>query len=122
MPQYSDRSIKNTIKKMLGLEADYTAFDTDIVFFINSAIMELSQLGVCSPDFQITEDGNEDWNDLLGDSSLNGLLNGAQKYIYIKVRLVFDPPNSGYVTSVLQEELKEITFRLNVQVEGGIDG
>ena len=52
-------SIIDTIKKMLGLSPDYSAFDTDILFFINSAIMDLSQLGVCSPNFQITENGKE---------------------------------------------------------------
>ena len=103
---------------MLGFDENYSAFDTDIVFLINSAIMELSQLGVCSPDFQITEDGDESWDDLLSDYSSNGLLNGVSKYIYIKVRLVFDPPNSGYVTTALQEELKETTFRLRVQMDG----
>lgn len=118
MSKYLKKSIKNTIKKMLGFDENYSAFDTDIVFLINSAIMELSQLGVCSPDFQITEDGDESWDDLLSDYSSNGLLNGVSKYIYIKVRLVFDPPNSGYVTTALQEELKETTFRLRVQMDG----
>ena len=118
MPQYLDKNIKNTIKKMLGLAEDYSAFDPEIVFFINSAIMELSQLGVCSPDFQITENGNEKWDDLLTDFSSNGLLNGAIQYIYIKVRLVFDPPNSGYVTNALQKELDELTWRLRVHVDG----
>ena len=77
-----------------------------------------NQLGVCSSNFQITEDGNEKWDDLLSESSSNGLLNGAQKFIYIKTRLVFDPPNNGYVTSALQKELDEITWRLRVQVDG----
>lgn len=115
---YSDMSIIDTIKKMLGLAPDYLAFDTDILFCINSAIMDLSQLGVCSPNFQITENGSETWDDLLSASSSNGLLNGAQKFIYIKTRLVFDPPNSGYVTSALQKELDETTWRLRVQVDG----
>lgn len=110
--------IKNSIKKMLGLSSDYTAFDPDIVMLINSAIMELSQLGVCSPDFQIV-DGTETWDDLLGNYTQNGLLNGAMAYIYIKVRLIFDPPTSGYVTSAFQKELDELTWRLRVQVDGG---
>lgn len=118
MAQYSDKSIISTIKKMLGLAEDYTVFDTELLFFINSAIMELSQLGACSPDFQITENGNETWDDLLSNYSYNGLLNGAQNYIYIKTRLVFDPPNSGYVTSALQKELDELTWRIRIQVDG----
>lgn len=121
MALYSELSIITTIKKMLGIAEDYTPFDTELLFFINSAIMDLSQLGVCSSDFQITEDGNETWDDLLFDSSQNGLLNGAQKFIYIKTRLVFDPPNSGYVTTALQKELDETTWRLRVQVDGEVE-
>lgn len=120
-PIYSTVTIKNTIKKMLGIEVDYTAFDTELLFFINSAIMELSQLGVCSPNFQITENGNETWDSLLSDFSNEYLLNSAQNYIYIKTRLIFDPPNSGYVTSALQKELDEITWRLRVQMDGESD-
>lgn len=118
MPLYSNKSIKNTIKKLLGINEDYLVFDTEILFFINSAIMELSQLGVCSSGFQITEDGDETWDDLLGEYSSNGLLNSAEKYIYLKVRLVFDPPNSGYVTTALQKEIEESAWRLRVQIDG----
>lgn len=110
--------IKDSIKKMLGLSSDYEAFDSDIILFINSAIMQLSQLGVCSPDFKIVT-GSETWNDLLGEYEDNGLLNGAISYIYIKVRLLFDPPTSGYVTSAFQKELDELTWRLRIQVDGG---
>lgn len=118
MAQYSDVSIIDTIKKMLGLSSDYTAFDTELLFFINSAIMDLSQLGVCSNDFQITENGNETWGDLLSEYSNDGLLNSAQEYIYLRTRLSFDPPNSGYVTNALKDRLTEATWRLRVQVEG----
>lgn len=41
-------SILLTIKKMLGLTEEYTAFDPDIIVLINSAFMTLEQLGVGS--------------------------------------------------------------------------
>ena len=112
--------IKDSIKKMLGLSADYEAFDSDIILFINSAIMELSQLGVCSPDFQIVT-GAETWEDLLKDNSNNGLLNGAIEFIYINVRLSFDPPTSGYITTALEKKLERLTWRLRVQTDGESD-
>ena len=118
MAVHSNEIIINTIKKMLGIDEDYNAFDKELLFFINSAIMELSQLGVGSPDFQITEDGFETWSDFLNNSAANGLLNGAQEFIYIKTRLIFDPPNSGYVTSAFQKKLEELTWRLRVQIDG----
>lgn len=118
MALYSSKPIMDTIKKMLGLSEDYSAFDTEILFFINSAIMDLSQLGVCSPNFQITENSNETWDDLLSEYSNNGLLNSAQEYIYLRTRLSFDPPNSGYVTNALKDRLTEATWRLRVQADG----
>ena len=39
-------SILTSIKKLLGMDADYTAFDTDVIIHINTALAILCQLGV----------------------------------------------------------------------------
>ena len=41
-----EESILNSVKKLLGLEPDYTPFDTDLIMHINSVIMILRQMGV----------------------------------------------------------------------------
>lgn len=110
-------SILTSIKKLLGIEADYTHFDSDIIMYINSAFMSLNQLGVGpAGGFQIT-DATTDWDDFVA----NRLdLGGIKTYVYLKVRLIFDPPQAGFVITAIQDQIKELEWRLNVQVDGGV--
>lgn len=109
-----NESILNNIKKLLGIAEDYTEFDTDIIILINSAISVLNQLGLGSDDtFSIT--GNtETWSDLLGD---NKSLEMVKNYIYLKVRVVFDPPTQSYVLAAYNEQIKELEWRINIAVD-----
>lgn len=108
-------SILNDVKKMLGISAEYTPFDKDIVPLINTALFTLHQLGI-GPDegFTITEDSGQTWSDLIGD---NKNLSAVRTYVYIKVRIVFDPPSSGFVLDALKEQADELEWRLREQVE-----
>ena len=111
-------SILTSIKKLLGgMEADYTHFDSEIIMYINSAFMSLTQLGVGPADgFQIT-DATTNWDDFVA----NRLdLGGIKTYIYLKVKLMFDPPQAGVVIAAIQDQIKELEWRLNVQVDGGV--
>ena len=110
----TEDSILLQIKKMLGIAEDYTPFDTDIIIYINSVLATLSQLGVnTSSKLQITG-YNETWYDLFGD---NDKLNFIQSYIYLKVRLLFDPPSSGTTTQSFENQAKELEFRINVEAD-----
>lgn len=104
-----------TIKKMLGLDPDYKAYDTDIIIYINSALMTLSQLGV-GPQYgyQITGD-TDTWEDFLGEDETK--LSAVKTYIYLKTRLTFDPPANSFVVSAIENQLKELEWRLNVRTE-----
>lgn len=105
-------SILRTIKKLLGLAADYDVFDQNVIVHINDAFMALEQLGV-GPTFFIESD-NESWGDYLPE---DGDLQAVKSYIYIKVRLVFDPPSTSFAINSLQEMSRELEWRLNVQAE-----
>ena len=109
-----DQSIFNTIKALLGPDADYDVFDQDIIVFINSALATLTQLGI-GPDegFRITG-SNETWGDLLGDSKD---LDSVKQYIYMKVKMAFDPPANSFVMTAYEEACKEFEWRLNVAVD-----
>lgn len=108
-------SILYTIKKMLGLDPDYDAFDVDIVVLINSAFMTLSQLGVGpSSGYQING-SDETWSDFLGEDE--NKLSAVKSYIYLKTRLVFDPPGNSFVVSSIESHIKELEWRLNVRTE-----
>lgn len=106
-------SILDSVKKALGLDPELTAFDLDIVMHINSVFTTLHQLGVGTPNFLI-EDQTSKWEDFYDPSSNQ---NAIQSYLYMKVRLMFDPPPSAYGMQSLEKMCNELEWRLNVQVE-----
>lgn len=107
-------SILTSIKKLLGLEEEYTHFDTDIIMYINTALMRVNQLGIGpTTGFKIT-DKTAVWSDLI-DETIE--LEGVKTYVYLKVRLVFDPPQMGYLVDAIKEQIKELEWTLNVQAE-----
>lgn len=108
-------SILTSIKKLLGIAEDYEAFDTDIIIHINSALMVLNQLGIGEEGFTI-DSAAETWDDFLGKSEN---VNAVKTLVYLRVRLAFDPPANSFVTSAIQEMIKEYEWRLNVQVDPG---
>jgi hypothetical protein len=110
-------SILDSTKKMLGIDADYDAFDLDVITHINSTFSQLAQLGV-GPDegFQI-EDSNALWADFLGT---NKLLNFVKSYMYLKVRMWFDPPATSFDQTAKKEQISELEWRMNVAVDKGL--
>lgn len=107
-------SILTSIKKDLGIDKEYNVFDSDIIRHINSALMVLMQLGVGpSKGFRVTGE-SETW-----DRFLEGRtdLEAVKDYVFIKVKLVFDPPANSSTLEALKEQAKELEWRLNVQVE-----
>lgn len=111
--QMSD-SIFVTIKKMLGMEDDYTPFDTDVIVFINTALMQLTQLGVGPKEGFTISDYNEKWSDFL----INEVKLGAVKtFVYLKVKMMFDPPTNSFVMDAMKQQAEEIGWRLKVQAE-----
>jgi hypothetical protein len=106
-------SILNTIKKLLGLDTDYTAFDIDVLIGINSALMVLSQVGV-GPDKGFVVTGpTETWADLLGNDVID--LESVKMYVYISTKLLFDPPVSSSVQTAFDNTKKELEWRLGIR-------
>ena len=110
-----EESILITIKKMLGLEKDYDAFDLDIIIHINSALSELRQLGVGpKKGFKIIDSASV-WSNFLGDDTK---LEMVKEFVFAKVKPLFDPPSNSFVISMLKEEAQELAWRINVAAEG----
>lgn len=105
-------SILNDIKKALGITEDYTAFDQEIILHTNTAIMFAEQLGL--PSFKITGK-TETWDQYLAGSTKN--LEAVKTYLYLQVRLVFDPPANSFVVTAIEKQLQEYTWRINIQKE-----
>lgn len=110
------RSILNTIKKALGLDPSYDVFDTDIVMHINSTFATLSQLGVGPEEGFSIEDDSGTWQDFLGLVETNKLL-FVKSYMYLKVRLLFDPPTTSFAIDAMKKNAEEYEWRLNVQAD-----
>lgn len=105
-------SILITIKKLLGISADYTAFDVDVIVAINSALMALYQIGVGNASKHMITGYDDSWSLILNDSID---LESAKEYVYIKTRLIFDPPTSSSMVDAMNSMASEIEWRLNVQ-------
>lgn len=109
-----DDSILNSVKKLIGPDYDYGPFDRDLIMHINSAFMILNQLGL-GPNKPYRISGSEEvWTDFMSDVE-NYL--SVVDYIYLRCRLIFDPPSSSFVLNSLKEQQQELEWRLNVMAE-----
>ena len=109
-----ETSILTSIKKMLGVAEDYTEFDEDIITHINSVFLNLTQLGVGPEEGFMIEDDTAVWEDFINDSIK---LQAVKTYMYLKVKLLFDPPLSSSVTESFTRMIAELEWRLNVAVD-----
>lgn len=107
-----DESILDTIKKEIGLDPMYEAFDSRMITLINSFIMSLRQLGVGPQDGFSIVDNTTTWRDYLGDQ-LNLLL-GVKTYIAERTRIAFDTPNNN-TQQALNQIISEMEFRLRLE-------
>jgi hypothetical protein len=105
------QSILTSVKHMLGLAADYTVFDVDVIIHTNSAFAVLSQLGLGPPDGFTIVDDTETWEDYIGSTKF---IEMVRTYVYLYVRLIFDPPTTSFAISAFQKQLDELAWRLNV--------
>jgi len=107
-------SILTSTKKALGLDEGYEAFDPDIIMHINSALSRLNQLGIGPELGFMIEDKEALWDTFLGSDPR---LNNVKTYVYLRVRLLFDPPQTGFHTQAMQEQIKELEWLINAQRE-----
>lgn len=109
-----DESILMTVKKMLGLDSNYDAFDTDVIALINSSMMTLQQLGVGPKEGFVVTGLREMWSDFLPSDTM---LEGVKAYLYLSVKMVFDPPTSSFVMEAMKSQKEEMEWRIREQAE-----
>lgn len=109
-------SILDSTKKVLGVDSAYTVFDVDILMHINTTFSKLNQLGIGPVEGFAIEDAATEWDAFLGDDLR---LNGVKSYMYLNVRMLFDPPTTSYLITAMKEQKDELEWRLSVQREGG---
>lgn len=110
-----ENSILVSIKKLLGLSAEYTPFDPDVIMHINSVFSTLTQLGVGPKEgFSIVDETNT-WDQFISDEDPR--YNSIRSYIFLKVKLLFDPPTSTAVLQSYEKTASEYEWRLNATAE-----
>ena len=109
------QSILNSTKKILGLTEDDTSFDLDILLHINSVLAILTQVGIGPEEGFTIEDSTPTWEAFVGTDKQLSLV---KTYVYLKVRLVFDPPTTSFAIESFNEQVRELEWRLNVHREG----
>lgn len=109
-------SILTSIKKLLGIEENYTQFDVDIIMGINTAISILTQIGVGPVDGFSISDKISVWTDFVSDMRKLELL---KSYIHLKVKLLFDPPASSAVIDIYNKQIQELEWRISTLVDPG---
>ena len=107
-------SILTSVKKMLGIPEDYEQFDMDIIMHINSVLTILNQLGVGPEEGFAITDKSTVWADFIGEGKLVELV---KSYVYLKVRLIFDPPQSSSIIEAMNRQISEFEWRINVAVD-----
>jgi hypothetical protein len=119
-----ENSILISTKKILGIAEDYTAFDLDVITHINSAFSTLTQLGVGPANGFMIEDETAQWSDFItdvtdpyGTSGDDLQYNSVRTYVFLKVRYLFDPPQTSYLIAATEKQMQELEWRLNVHRE-----
>jgi len=108
-------SILTSIKKILGIEEEYEHFDKDLIIHINSIFMTLNQLSIGPENGFKIKDKTETWDSFLEDRTD---LEAIKTYMAQKIRLIFDPPQMGYLVESINKQCQESEWRLNIQAEG----
>lgn len=107
-------SILDSVKKNLGLDPSYSAFDEDVITHVNSVFAILHQLGIGPSNGFAISDDSAVWDDFLtGDVKLSAV----RTYVYLRVRLIFDPPQTSYHTAAISDQIRELEWRLNTYRE-----
>ena len=107
-------SILTSIKKLLGIDEEYEHFDTDIIIYINAELFNLTQLGVGPTKGFSIKDATAVWTDFIPEDSF---LEATKVYVYMKVKLIFDPPLNSAVIESMNKSIAEFEWRLSVAVD-----
>ena len=109
-------SVLTSVKKMLGITEDYTHFDADLIMHINTVFTILAQLGIGPVDGFSIADASALWTDFVES---NPLLESVKSYMYLRVRLLFDPPASSAIMEAINRQIVELEWRINITVDPG---
>ena len=104
-------SILDSIKKLLGIQPEYRAFDEDLIIHINTVFAVLNQIGIGPQEGFFIVDETTNWDEYMSDINQASV----RTYVYLKVRLLFDPPGSGILVDSINRMISELEWRLYLE-------
>ena len=104
-------SILDSIKKLLGIQPEYRAFDEDLIIHINTVFAVLNQIGIGPQEGFFIIDKTTSWDEYMSDINQASV----RTYVYLKVRLLFDPPGSGILVDSINRMISELEWRLYLE-------
>lgn len=113
-------SILTSIKKLLGIDASYEQFDPDIIMHINTVFALLKRMGVGPSKGFMIEDSESVWSEFMSDDP-DAILEAVKTYIYLRVKLLFDPPTGSAILDAMKEQIKELEWSLNFEIDAMAD-
>lgn len=114
-------SILTSIKKLLGIEEEYEVFDPDIIMHINTVFAILKRMGVGPSEGFSIQGAESTWNDFMGEDP-DAILESVKTYIYLKVKLIFDPPSGSAILESIKENIRELEWGLHFELDALADG
>ena len=109
----NEDNILISVKASLGLPADYNPFDNEIIMNINTVLSIVNQLGIGVYGYEISSDSPGSWDEFLEEEILDAIsINAVKTYVAKRVMMLFDPPTSGILMNAMNENIKELEWRI----------
>ena len=105
-------SILDSIKQLLGIDVNDTNFDKELIIHINGALMILNQLGVGPINGYLIDNNYNTWEEFIGERDDLEII---KSFVYLKVRLMFDPPQNSFLVDSIEKQISEYEWRITVQ-------
>jgi hypothetical protein len=107
-------SILSSIKTLLGIESDVTDFDQELILHINGALSIIHQIGLEEANNFFIEDDTAVWGDFINDDANISFI---KTYVYNRVKLSFDTPQNSFLVKAIEDQIRELEWRLNISVD-----
>ena len=114
-----ETSILKSVRSAVGLDAEDSSFDLELLMHINGSIMILHQNGIGIP-IQV-EDEDAVWEDFKNpmQADANSMFSAAKTFIFIKTKILFDPPPPSTI-KYMAEAADEYLWRLRESFDVGL--
>lgn len=104
-------SILDSMKDALSVPLEDDGYDEELLMHINTIFFKITQLGVGPETPFVIEDNTSEWTDFISDVSTIAMI---KSYMYLELRMLFDPPSNSSLASAMKEQIKEYEWRMNV--------